>query len=112
MGFGAVNFMNDKAIQNEDDNGDVPMVGILTAHPSKFPNIIRGFFDDKKRNKERELLFKNELNHRFLPKIGDKEECIELKSDQSPNTKDNWAFRWTQTLRNDVIKANKDNASY
>ena len=110
--FGAYSFKNDKAMtkkdQHDGDNDDVSIVAIATAHPAKFPNIIRGFYDEI--DVKRDRLFEKELNHRFLPKPGDKEESINLISDQSENTNDQWSMRWAQRLKNDIMKANNDNS--
>ncbi len=87
------------------------MVAIATASDAKFPNIIKGFWDGNMSDKIKQL-FEKELYRRFLPKIGDKEECIKLTSDQSSNTKDNWSLRWLERLKNDIVKENKKNISY
>jgi len=94
--FGAVKFMN-------DHNTDIPMVAVATASPAKFPKIIKGFLKNDMDGKRE--LFEKELNHRFLPKVGDKEECIKLTSGQFD---DDWSSRWTQRLKNDIIARNKD----
>lgn len=103
--FGAYNFKNDKSIQHKDNEKDVALIAVATAHPAKFPNIIKGFFNGNI-NEKRHRLLNEELQHRFLPKPNDKEESIKLISDQSPNTNDNWQMRWLQTLKNDIIKGN------
>ena len=102
--FGAYSFKNDKTIQKKDN---IPLIAVATAHPAKFPNIIRGFFNENNNNNKKIIqLLNQELQHRFLPKPQDKEESIKLTSDQSPNTCDNWQIRWLQTLKNDIIKGN------
>jgi len=106
--FGAFHFGNDQTRSREDREADVPMVAIATAHPAKFPNIIRGFFEEKEIEdlKVRGVL-EEALKHPFLPKDGDKEECIALTSDHAPGTTDKWSQRWTQRLRADIEGANR-----
>ena len=106
--YGAFHFGNDMTRSTEDREADVPMVAIATAHPAKFPGIIKGFFEKKEmENVKVKGVMGDALKHQFLPKDGDKEECIALTSDLTPGTTDKWSQRWTHVLRKDIEDENK-----
>ena len=85
----------------EEINDDVPMIAVLTAHPAKFPEIIRGFTGRGDNAIEQRELNKA-LSHRFLPGDDEKEECIRLNS----NGVDDWIKVWSQRIKGDIIRMN------
>lgn len=96
--YGALEFM--KRQRNEFDNTEVPMVAVMTAHPSKFPQIVTDIMKGQM-DKKKEYIWKNTLFHHFLPKEEDKEEFIMLTHG------DNWEKTWIDRIKDDIVKMNR-----
>ena len=90
------------ALRAKAEIGDaVPMVALLTAHPAKFPDIIHGCVGDVARLSEAQRSeLERRLTHAHLPRKGEPEEFIELKSDGV----EDWIGAWAARIKHDIVQ--------
>ena len=97
--YGAFQFIKNK--RSDNDNLNIPMLSVMTAAPSKFPQIVN---DIMKNNidSNKEYIYKNALFHHFVPDDKDKEDFILLET-----MGDDWESKWIQKIKQDIVDMNK-----
>ena len=96
--YGAQEFMSH--IRTENHNLNIPLLTVMTAAPSKFPQIVNDIMVGNI-DKNKQYIYKNALFHHFAPSDLDNEDYIKLETIGS-----DWEQKWINRIKQDIVNMN------
>merc|ERR1711879_427463 len=89
-------------IRRRINDDDVKVVAVGTAHPAKFPKIISGILQRSEGigDNVRETVYRDYMNHPFLPRESEKRDFVKLQRST------NWETKWVDIIKRDIVQMN------